>query len=1037
MIDLAPALKITLLNLLLLTANLGLGQENIRFERISVNEGLSQSDVKCLVQDRLGLLWIGTRDGLNRYDGLEFSRFDRKKNDPTAIQFNQILDLQMDQLGDIWIGSIGGISIYNYKRNSFDNFFFEDTDLSDAEVNHIFLTGKHTALLSTNKGLISFDRRKGKFFLDSNLVDFKNATILCTHQSLEFGLWIATNKGIFIKTPGQNNWLHLLNDNSVYDIDIEPNGTAYISASNGLFKYTVKRNLLAKINIPAKLIAEAARMKNGDLWVASNNVIVLDSNDSLKYILSHDKFNEYSLSEDRAKVIFQTADEVIWVGTFGYGLNKFNPNVTNFSYLNERTSIPLSGNYVSTICTTDDTTLLIGTSRGLDVVNLKSKVAQHFSTSSDLFRILKIVSDRNKKVWIATSNGFMLYTDDKLITKEPSLKSVCDFGEWDDSHLILATLNRGIYLFDRRTARTTILIPGKSLQEEVSCLLLEGDHFWVGCKDGLRLYSRKGKLLKYFKADNQSQGSLQASFVKSLYRDSQGKLWIGTWGGGLSVLNADSTFSNYDVSHGLPNNVVYGILEDNAGILWLSTNMGISAFNPRDQRFKNFDFFDGLQSNEFNTGAYFKSGSGEIYFGGVNGLNFFESDKILTQDKTPDVLLTSVTVNNRDIIFEKNDSLRNFPMIKNLRLSWKENDIGIKFTVVDFKHAKKINFQYSIKDTIWYNIGNRRSLELIDLPAGVHSIKVRAKMPDGVWSQPQVLLAIDIIPPVWDRIWFRILVVLGFLFLGFSAYKFRTAQLKRSNATLNNLVNERTKEIQSKNEEIASQNDQLHALNQELQAFSYSVSHDLRAPLRSIIAYSKILEEDFAGKLGDDGKRVLNTVQRNADRMNNLVKDLLEFAKLGRQEPRKSKIDTESLVRNILNEMNIPKRNRMEIKLEVLRPVWADINLLTQVWINLISNAVKYSAKKDNPIVEVGSFVKENDVVFYVKDNGAGFDMNYADKLFGVFQRLHHADEFEGTGVGLALAHRIVTKHDGRIWAEGKVNEGATFYFTLPNLADS
>jgi signal transduction histidine kinase len=449
--------------------------------------------------------------------------------------------------------------------------------------------------------------------------------------------------------------------------------------------------------------------------------------------------------------------------------------------------------------------------------------------------------------------------------------------------------------------------------------------------------------------------------------------------------------------------------------------------------FRNFDFFDGLQSNEFNTGAYFKSAKGTMYFGGINGLNFFHPEEILERNPIPSVLVTSVTVNAKPLVFPERDSIRNILMIDKIKLGWKENDIGVKFTLIDFKHAQKYRIQYSINDTTWHDIANRRSLELLDLPSGHHELNVRAKMPDGNWSNNMTLLVIDIVPPLWQQAWFRIITLFALLILFFAAYRYRVARLRRSNSMLNKLVKDRTSEILVKNEEIASQNDQLHELNEELEAFSYSVSHDLRAPLRSVIGFSKILIEDFSEKLDADGKHALHTVQQNAIRMNNLIDDLLAFSKLNRKELLKSEVNTDRLVKNVLEEINTSIPHKAQIKVNVLPAINADGNLLSQVWINLVSNAIKYSSKKEVPVVEIGSFENEKETVFYVKDNGAGFDMKYVDKLFGVFQRLHKVNEFEGTGVGLALVQRIIIRHGGRVWAEAKINEGATFYFSLPN----
>jgi signal transduction histidine kinase/ligand-binding sensor domain-containing protein len=1021
----------TLAVLILIPGKIAFAQENIRFERISVIDGLSQSDVRCMVQDNFGFLWIGTRDGLNRYDGLDFHKYRREVDDSTSLQFNQIWTLETDSSGNIWVGSAGGISIYDYQKDHFQNFIPAESELRDIDINDILLLDKHTAILSTNKGLVNFDLNQRRFFVDSDLVLFKGMKVLHSNWTSTNGLWVATDRGVFIKADGQSRWERLLENSSVQRIDFDPNGKVYLCTSSGLFSYDVKIKKLEQI--VATPVTEVLRLQNGDLWVASYKIIVLNTNDAVKYVLEHDKFNHYSLSEDRARVLYQTRDEVIWVGTFGYGLNKFDPDIAKFSYLSEQTSVPLSGNYVSTIFTTDDSTMLVGTSRGMDVIDLRKRSAKHFSNDRDLFQILKIIMDRDNSIWVSTSAGFMQYSKGELINKNNALRSVYSFAEWDDTHLILATRLSGIYLFDKKTDKTTLFISNEDLPEEVSCLLVEHDHVWVGCKDGLKRFDRKGHLIDHFKANNDKPRSLLSSFVKVVFRDSKGNLWVGTWGGGLSLLNArDGTFSTFTIQNGLPNEVVYGILEDQAGIFWLSTNHGLSAFDPNGTVLRNFDFFDGLQSDEFNTGAYFASPGGRMYFGGVNGLTYFDPNEVLEPLEAAVVLKTSVTVNSKSLTFRDTDNVKNVVFVDKITSGWKENDVGLKFTAIDFRQPHKNNFQYSIRDTTWYDIGNRRSLELIDLSSGQYELKIRTRRQGSSWSSGAVLLTINIIPPVWQRGWFQIASAIIFLGLIFSLYRYRVTRLKMANALLNKMVDERTQEIQAMNEEIASQNDQLQEMVKELEAFSYSVSHDLRAPLRSVIGYLKILEEDLGENLNKVPRQTLGIIERNALKMNNLIDDLLEFSKLTRQELRKSEIDTEKLVRELLAEIDTTASHKAKIILNTLPQIRADSKLIEQVWVNLISNAIKYSAKKENPVIEIGSYQENGRVVFYVKDNGVGFNMKYADKLFGVFQRLHKAEDFAGTGVGLALVQRIVNKHGGSVWAEAKINEGATFYFSLP-----
>jgi PAS domain S-box-containing protein len=1157
-----------LLCFVLISGNLCRAQENIRFDRISVNEGLSQSDIKSMVQDRFGFLWIGTRDGLNRYDGLEFRKYGRKKNDSASLQFNQILDLEVDSAGNIWIASVGGISIYNYRKDSFQNFFPDDAELRDIDVNHILLTGGHTALLSTSRGLVNFDLKQGKYFIDDDLLSFKGMQVLYAAQTREHGLWVGTDQGVFIRSAGQLAWVRLLEDTGIQQIYFDPNGKIYLSASSGLFKYDFEKKKIEPIILPLHpaSVSRVLRDKNGKLWVAADKVIVLDKNDVVNYVLAHDRSNNYSLSEDRAKVIFQTHDNVIWIGTSGYGLNKFNPDIAQFSYLSEQTRLPLSASYVSSIYTADDTTLLVGTSRGLDVINLKAKSASHFSDSNDLFQILKIATDRQNNIWVSTSGGFMLYSGSRLIPKNTSMRSVYYFAEWDNTSLILATRTSGIYLFDKQTSRTSVLIPASDLPEEVSCLLVENDRVWVGCKDGLRLYDREGQLTKHFKAGSGAQGSLHSSFIKSIYRDAHGNLWIGTWGGGLSMLHTnDSTFTTYTENNGLPSNVVYGILENRSGTLWLSTNLGISAFDPRDETFRNFDFFDGLQSNEFNTGAYFESSAGRLYFGGINGLSFFDPTEILAHRPVPNILKTSVTVNNKMLSFPDSDSLRNILMIDEVTSGWTENDIGVGFTLIDFKQAQRHTFQYAIKDSTWYDIGNRRSFELIDLPSGSHEIKVRTREPGNHWGKDVVLLKVTIVPPLWQQAWFRIIVALAFFAALFGIFRYRVTRLRRTNALLTKLVHDRTREIKeseeqvqtiirnapdaviamdedgrvvkwnakseilfgwsegevigrplseiiiphryrashveglhrfirtgegpvlnktieiqalhknerefdislsisptivkerylfvgfirditeqkaaqgkivSLNNDLARNIDKLEASNKELDAFSYSISHDLRAPLRAIHGFTKMLSEDYTDKLDNEGKRLIETVLRNTGKMGRLIDDLLAFSKLGKKELRITTVDMTELATAVVNEIKYSSSPiKASIVIHPLLPADGDSGLLTQVFANLISNAIKYSEKKDTPVIEVGCREEGDEAVYFVKDNGAGFDMKYYDKLFGVFQRLHREEEFEGTGVGLALVKRIITRHGGKVWAEAEVGKGATIYFSLNKRA--
>jgi light-regulated signal transduction histidine kinase (bacteriophytochrome) len=259
------------------------------------------------------------------------------------------------------------------------------------------------------------------------------------------------------------------------------------------------------------------------------------------------------------------------------------------------------------------------------------------------------------------------------------------------------------------------------------------------------------------------------------------------------------------------------------------------------------------------------------------------------------------------------------------------------------------------------------------------------------------------------------------------------AYLMLSRETLRRMRADRA--LHNANEALRRHAGQLETTNKELESFSYSISHDLRIPLRAVAGYTRMLEEDYSDRLDEEGRRLLKVIADNSKRMGNLINDLLTFSRTGRKEIVATEVDMTALAKSVADELFPDEANpATQLIIEPMPPAWGDRSLLQQVWANLISNAFKYSSTRERPVVTIDANENEehDETVYHVSDNGVGFDMQYYDKLFGVFQRLHSAEEFPGTGVGLAIVQRIVVRHGGRVWAHGETGKGATFHFSLP-----
>jgi signal transduction histidine kinase/ligand-binding sensor domain-containing protein len=751
--------------------------------------------------------------------------------------------------------------------------------------------------------------------------------------------------------------------------------------------------------------------RSGDMWLGTNGLgIVHQARSYGRFpLLTH----ENGLTVRSLRSIEQDHDGSIWVGGYSsretVGLNRLDTRTnTTVTYGFGTGPVQVSSHAFWTLLADpadDRRTVWLGADGSSGVIRMRPPYRTGdlvTPTDQDVGSIRSLYRDQRDRLWTGTTTGLHRIDDQRLRSYRPVIDQR---GNTDDVVRTLTT--------------STIL--------HITELSATPDLLWCSTEAGLLCYDPATGRGTLWQASDQPS-ALRSSLALSVHEDRQGRVWVATGGAGIAHVTiasartaplpaiSDATFRHYTSSEGLPNDYVYGILDGDQDELWMSTNAGIVRFNPATGSFRSYDVVDGLQNNEFNKNAFFRSKSGELFFGGVMGLNRFYPSAITDNPHVPEIVVTDLKVFNRS---------RTFPVsiswLDEVTLEADDRVITFEFVALDYRVSARNRYRYQLEgfDPRWIENGTSRTATYTDLDPGTYTFHVTGTNNDGVWNPTGTSIRLVMLPPFWKTWWFRgisIALLVGVLYGGF---RMREREMARRHRELEDRVRERTAEWE--------------AANNELEAFSYTVSHDLRAPVRAINGYSQMLLKEHAAELTPGALRKLEIITTRTKRMGTMIDDLLTFSRLGRQALLPTSVDMTALVRGLVQEL-LPADGRVTVQVGQLPSASVDASLIRQVWINLLSNAVKFSSAVEKPVVSVGGHGRGNAIVYWVKDNGVGFDMIYQDKLFRVFERLHSQDEFEGTGVGLAIVARVIKRHGGRVWAESRPGQGATFSFELPTV---
>jgi len=838
---------------------------NLKFEKLTIEDGLSQNSSFCIIQDYQGLMWFGTEDGLNRYDGYNFKIFKTEPNDSNSIASNYVISIFEDSNGNLWAGTDGGgLNLYNRDKENFVRFLNNpknQNSLSQNRVNSICEDASGNIWLATNGGGLDKYNPATKQFTHykhdpKNPNSFSSNMLFSIVWDKSGFLWIGTDNGLnkfnltdesftrYLSDPKDHS---SLNNNHILYLSLDRNGILWIGTfGGGLNKLVLSKGLDSKpvfisykndlnnpYSISGNVVTTIYEDKKGILWIGTDGdgLNRLDKNKyKSKVFFSHHKNNPIdpnSIVNNRIFSIFQDRSGVLWIGTKGGGISKFDSEKKNFVIVRNQPNVKntLSHNAVRVLTEDKSGKLWIGTDgAGLDCYNPKTGIYKNYrnnplnsnSLSYDFVR--SIFQDRKGFLWIGTDGGginkfniktgkFTRYEYDPENPNSLGHNTIRPIFEDSKGSLWIGTYGAGLDLFNQKTNNFVHFSNDTDNPKSIShnyiyCIREDRNGvLWIGTDGGgLNRYNRETKSFDRFQNDPDDPNSISQDNIYSIYEDESGILWLGTRGGGLNKFDPKTgTAIHYTEKDGMPNATVYGILGDDNGNIWVSTNKGISRFDPKEEKFKNYDINDGIQSNEFNGGSYCRSHTGELFFGGINGFNRFFPEDIKENNFIPPIALTSFKVYEEELKLEKSISV-----IKEIELSYKQNFISFEFASMDYNNPEKNQYAYKLEefDKEWTYCGNRHYANYTNVSGGDYVFRVKGTNSDGIWNEEGTSVKITIIPPFWNTWWFRILLSLIVVFLIYMFYKIRINRIEKQRENLQLQVKERTSELTSTNKNL-------------------------------------------------------------------------------------------------------------------------------------------------------------------------------------------------------------------------------------------
>lgn len=1025
-----------------------------QFRNISVDKGLSQSNVFAIRQDTMGFIWVGTQDGLNRYNSKNFKVYRPVKGEDGSLQSYYIRCLFTDHAGSLWVGGNQGISKYDYKTDSFTNYklprsvgewyicsMTEDADrniwavsiagdvfrLRPAEKNFVPMN-----LNTLSKGIknISYIGMRGKeMLLGTDIGLFKVNALKNDVVQLPLGvdkpgindvfvdaghLWIATEgHGVIrhdLKTKENTAFVHVRGRNSIADNNVrsiakDAEGKIWLGTFRGLSIFNPAAltfdNYYHQISQPFTIGQNSVRCmyldRQNGMWMGTYyGGLSYYHKDDIKFNLLSQSTGKPSLNDEVISVIRQDKNGDFWIGTNNKGVNRWNRTKNTISYYSADENNPnsLSSNNIKAIDFDAAGNVLIGTHKGgLNVLN---------PSTGSIKRYLPDSRDPNS---IAGDLVYSILRDDK-------------------GRIWIGTRS-GLDRFDSQSHQFTHITldkAGKRLMSvDITCLFQDSQHrIWIGTTNGVSQFYPDNLLF-----GNIGNGSLSEDIVNCIAEDHKKRIWMGTRDG-LSLFDeAKRTFVPFKNASAFLTGTIYGIQPDDEGNLWISTNSGLVKFNPdHTASLQAFDESDGLQNNQFNEYSFCKAKDGLLLFGGIKGISYFYPSSLKQHPLPLKLHFTGLEVFNKSVNTDDGTNIlsNHIDQVEALSLNPEYKQFSIFFNTFNYISANRTHYQYKLEgiDKVWQDTEDLKA-SYSNLPHGDYVFFVKAVGPNGETS-PTRTLNVSVLPPWYKTSWFYLLVFVSLVFASYLSYR---------------IIKERIDaQHQLKAERLDKE--KVQYINEVKMDFFTNVSHELRTPLTLILApLEELLRMPWVDK---NVSKKLELMLINAKRLYNTVDQLFEFRKteLGTRQLKVAKSDMVGFIFEIYNSFKpLSEKNNIVYTYHATVSKLAfsfDKDAMEKILFNLLSNAFKYTGQGGK--VSIDLLTKNEQVLIRVSDTGMGINSADLSRVFDRFYQVSNREMNLGSGVGLAFTKSLVELHHGQIVVESEPGKGSTFSITIP-MSDS